>query len=91
MARELNVDRRTISKYIDGYKKPKKRNRKTQFDKYNDVIKELLENNVKVFAYKSCLYRYMSDVYKMVAPESSFRRYISSILVEWQPFYGHLL
>lgn len=25
LARELNVDRRTISKYIDGYEKPKKK------------------------------------------------------------------
>lgn len=79
LARELNVDRRTISKYIDGYAKSKKRKRPTQFDKYNEVIKELLNSDVKVFAYKSCLYRYMTDVYKMVAPESSFRRYISNI------------
>lgn len=79
LARELNVDRRTISKYIDGYEKPKKRNRTTQFDKYYEVINKLLKNNVKLFVYKSCLYRYMCDTYKMVAPESSFRRYISSV------------
>lgn len=77
IARELDVDRRTARKYIDGYKKCLTRNRKSQFDDYYDVIKELLENNFKLFRYKSTLYRYMCDVYKMSAPESSFRRYIS--------------
>lgn len=79
LARELNVDRRTVSKYIDGYEKLNKRSRTTQFDKYYDVIKELLDNNIKVFSYKSCLYRYMCDVHTMVAPESSFRRFISNV------------
>lgn len=77
IARELNVDRRTVRKYIDGYKKIGKRKRKSQFDDYYDVIKKLLKDNYKIFRYKSSLYRYMCDVYQMKAPESSFRRYIS--------------
>ena len=77
IARELNVDRRTARKYIDGYKKSITRNRKSQFDDYYDIIKELLENNFKIFRYKSSLYRYMCDIYKMDLPESSFRRYIT--------------
>ena len=71
-----------------GMKKLNKRSRATQFDKYYDVIKELLDNNIKVFYYKSCLYRYMCDVHTMVAPESSFEgslaTFLNSIIISFQ-------
>lgn len=79
LARDLNVDRRTIDKYINGYEKPTKRKRTTQFDNYYEAIKELLDNELKIFKYKSCLYRYMCDNHNMIAPESSFRRYLTLI------------
>jgi transposase len=79
LARELGVDRRTIRKYINGYEKTETRKRKTQFDGYYEIIDELLGNDIKIFKYKSMLYRYLSDNHGLKAPESSFRRYISSI------------
>lgn len=38
IARELGVDRRTVSKYIDGYSKCDTRKRGSKIDEYNDVI-----------------------------------------------------
>ena len=38
IARELGVDRRTVSKYIDGYSKSDVRQRKSKIDQYYDVI-----------------------------------------------------
>lgn len=55
LARELNVDRRTISKYIGGYTKPSNRNKKSIIDDYHDIIVSLLEDKVKVFEYKRVL------------------------------------
>ncbi len=77
LARKLGVDRRTVRKYIDGYEKPKQRKRKTQFDEYYETIDKLLKDQVKIFKYKSVLYRYLSDNFGLSVPESSFRHYIS--------------
>lgn len=79
LSRKFGVDRRTIRKYIDGYVKPTTRVRQTQFDDYHEIINKLLGNKLKVFAYKSILWRYLVSNYGMEAPESSFRRYIRSV------------
>lgn len=76
IARKLGVDRRTVDKYIDGYEKPKTREVKNQFDDYYDIIKELLENEDQIFAYKRVLWQYMKDNHQMPGAASSFRRYI---------------
>lgn len=86
LARKLGVDRRTIRKYIEGYEKPKQRKRKTQFDEYYETIEKLLKDQVKIFKYKSVLYRYLTDNYGLIAPESSFRHYISSVS-EFQDYF----
>ncbi|NLW14633.1 MAG: IS21 family transposase [Erysipelothrix sp.] len=79
LSRKFGVDRRTIRKYVDGYMKPTTRSRQTQFDDYYETINELLSNELKVFAYKSILWRYLVTNYGLKAPESSFRRYIRSV------------
>lgn len=79
LAREMNVDRRTISKYIQGFKKQSNRSRKSQFDSFYTTIEELLNQPNKVFAYKRVLWQYLRDNYGMTGAQSSFRRYISSI------------
>lgn len=79
LGRKLGVDRRTVRKYIEGYQKPNRRKKKSQFDEYHPLIRQLLSNETKVFHYKSILWRYLKDNYGLTAPESSFRRYISSI------------
>jgi len=50
IARELGVDRRTVDKYLKGYAKKNKRNRKHMLDDYYDIIKSLLEDSCRVFA-----------------------------------------
>ena len=77
LGRKLGVDRRTVVKYINGYEKPKTRESVSQFDEYYDIIKELLENEDQIFAYKRVLWQYMKDNHQMPGAASSFRRYIS--------------
>lgn len=84
IARELDVDRRTVDKYIKGYVKPTNRNKKTKFDEYYDIIKELVSpesvnEKKKLFYYKRNLWQYLTDNYGLQCAQSSFRRYISSI------------
>lgn len=79
LAREMNVDRRTISKYILGFKKNTSRSRTSQFDSFYPVIEELLGHPDKVFAYKRVLWQYLCDNHGMTGAQSSFRRYLSSI------------
>jgi hypothetical protein len=78
LARKFDVDRRTIQKYIDGYEKPKTRNKSSYLDQFEDTIRKLLNTKEKTFSYKSVLYRYLCDNYNLVCAESSFRRYISN-------------
>lgn len=78
LARELGKDRRTIDKYINGYEKPKIRNRSSFIDDYYDIIKELLSNESQQnFYYKRVLWQYLKDNHGLTCAQSSFRRYIS--------------
>ena len=77
LARELNIDRRTVNKYIDGYKKTANRNKKSIIDDYYDIIVSLLEDKVKVFEYKRVLWQYLHDNYDLCCSQSTFRHYIS--------------
>ena len=57
IARELGVDRRTVSKYIDGYSKRDTRKRGSKIDEYHDVIDYLLnQQDVQVVFYKRVLW-----------------------------------
>ena len=76
IARELKKDRRTIDKYLKGYKKSKQRIRSSYLDAYYDIIKEPTSNQ-QIFYYKSTLWQYLTDNHGLTCPESSFRRYIS--------------
>lgn len=77
-ARELGKDRRTVSKYIDGYEKSNTRKRSSIIDSYYDCIKELLsDENQQIFYYKKVLWQFLKDNHGLMCAESSFRRYIS--------------
>lgn len=88
LADQLGCDRRTVTKYINGYQKPIKRKRPSQFDNYYQVIKMLLEHPTKVFYYKRVLWQYLKDNYGLEAPESSFRRYIR-ITEEFNKYFSN--
>lgn len=76
LARELNCDRRTIAKYLNGYTKPKTHNKKSSIDKYYDTIIKLLKDENKYFHCKRILWQYLKDNYDLKCCESSFRRYV---------------
>jgi len=78
IARELDVDVRTVGKYIEGFKKSTTRARESKIDEYYDLIKELLsEESIQIFYYKRVLWQYLKDNYGLDCAQSSFRRYIS--------------
>lgn len=73
IARELNVDRRTVSKYIDGFKKSKTRRRKNALTKFYPVIQELLDpKNTQLFYYKRVLHQYLEDNHKYIGSYRNF-------------------
>lgn len=83
LAREFDVDRRTIKKYCLGFTSKTKRTRHSKMDAYYDIIYDLLYGNEnkdkkKIFEYKRILWQYLTDNHDMNVPQSSFRRYISS-------------
>ena len=78
VARELGVDYRTVTKYLNGYKKPTTRNTSSKIDTFYPIIKELLQDNAsQIFYYKRVLWQYLKDNYGLDCAESSFRRYIT--------------
>ena len=64
IARALNINRRTVTKYLNGFQKCTHRNKPSRLDEYTDIISELLSSDTQVFAYRSILYRYMCDNYQ---------------------------
>ena len=62
IARELDVDRRTVDKYINGYQKPYTRKSSNCITPFYDIIAELLsDNNQQVFYYRKVLWQYLID------------------------------
>ena len=65
IARELEIDRRTVSKYIDGFQKSKTRDSTNCLTDYLEIIEELLSNNnQQMFYYKRVLWQYLIDNHK---------------------------
>lgn len=61
LAREFEVDRRTIKKYCLGFNKKTKRSKHSKIDAYYDIIYDLLYGNgnndkKKIFEYKRILW-----------------------------------
>lgn len=80
IARELEIDRRTVTKYIDGFSKSKHRNSKNALSDYYELIKELLnENSEQIFYYKRVLHQYLKDNYKYAGSYRNFCDLLSKI------------
>lgn len=77
IARNLNVDRRTVTKYLNGYSKPTTRCKKTKLDEYDALITHLISSTTQKFYYVSNLYRYMKDNCGLKCSESTFRYHIN--------------
>lgn len=77
VARELNVDRRTVGKYLNGFKKSKKRKCNNCISPFYQIIKELLDpNSPQVFYYKSLLWQYLVDHYDYSGSYVNFCNYL---------------
>ena len=77
IARELEVDRRTVDKYIDGFKKSKTRTSHNCIDDYYDVIAELLsDRNQQVFYYRRVLWQYLVDNHAYTGSYVNFCYYL---------------
>ena len=78
LARKMNVDRRTIQKYLDGFTKSKERKRGSKLDAYYEIIADLLsEDNKQIFYYKRVLWQYLTDNHGLKCGSSTFRAYIA--------------
>ena len=76
LARQLNIDRRTVGKYLDGYEKPKHRSKKSKYDSFIPTIDYLLSSKTQTFVYRRNLYTYLQDNYGLTGSESTFRHFL---------------
>lgn len=79
IARQLNVDRRTVNKYLDGFEKTKHRDKPSKLNSYYELISSLLNSDTQVFHYRSVLYRYLVDNYEFNVAVPTFYQYIKSV------------
>ena len=78
LARELNVDRRTIDKYMNGFIPKGTKNRTSKIDAYYEVIVDLLSDDSKqTFYYMRVLWQYLTDNHGLQCSQSTFRAYIN--------------
>ncbi len=75
-ARELGVSRKTLSKRLNGFVPKTTRTRIKYLDDYYDEIKNLLEDELRIFEYIDHLYETMVDEHKISCNRSTFNRYI---------------
>lgn len=78
IARELDVDRRTVDKYINGFHKSEHRASSNCLTPYKDIIRELLsDENEQIFYYRRVLWQYLCDNYGYHGAYSNFCYYLS--------------
>lgn len=85
IARNLECDVRTVTKYLNGYTKPPQRRKSSKLDSYKELIEELLSSKTQKFYFIRNLYNYLSDNHGLSCPESTFRHFI----IINKPFYEY--
>lgn len=79
IARELNVDRRTVDKYLHGFEKSHTRKKKSVIDDFHSIIEELLsDSNSQVFYYRRVLWQYLVDNHSLDCCYSNFCHYLKA-------------
>lgn len=77
IARELDVDRRTVDKYINGYSKPETRNCDDCITPFYDIIAELLsDRSQQIFYYRKVLWQYLVDNHGFKGVYCNFCHYL---------------
>ena len=79
IARQLNMDRKTVNKYLNGYEKSEHRDKKSKCDEFHGIIEELLKSETQVFHFRRVLYRYLVDNHGFQIPEQTFYHYLKSV------------
>ena len=79
LARELQVNRRSVKKYYNVFTKSKTKARKSKIDSLSPIIQELLsDDTLQIFYYKANLWRYLVENHNLTISKSNFRKYISN-------------
>ena len=77
IARELNVDRRTVDKYIKGFQKSVTKNKGSSLDLFYQTIQELLaDSSTQIFYYRRVLWQYLVDNHSLNCCYSNFCHYL---------------
>ena len=77
IARELEVDRRTVDKYLKGYAKPKTRNCDDCITPFYDIIAQLLSDSSRqIFYYRKVLWQYLVDNHGFSGVYCNFCHYL---------------
>jgi len=79
LARDLGVDRKTVTKYLDGFQKSEHRKKGSTCDSYYDIIHELLNSKTQLFQFRTVLYRYLVDNEGFQIPQQTFFHYLKRI------------
>lgn len=77
IARELEVDRRTVDKYINGYTKPSSRDCNDCITPFYGIIAELLsDKSQQIFYYRKVLWQYLVDNHGYTGVYCNFCTYL---------------
>ena len=73
IARELDVNRKTVDKYLHGFQKSNTRDKPNCLSNHLDLIEELLsDQNQQVFYYKRILWQYLVDNHHYAGSYTNF-------------------
>lgn len=76
LAKELNKDRKTIKKYLEGKVPSGTRVRVKYLDKYRELIIDLLTDKYRSFDYIDHLYNYLVREHQITCSRSTLNRYV---------------
>lgn len=80
IARELDVDRRTVDKYLNGFSKSKHRSADNCLTSYMEIIRELLsDENEQLFYYRRVLWQYLCDNHAYKGSYPNFCWYLNKV------------
>lgn len=76
LAKELNKDRKTIKKYLEGKVPSGTRVRVKYLDKYRELIIDLLTDKYRNFDHIDHLYNYLVREHQITCSRSTLNRYV---------------
>lgn len=76
VAKELNKDRKTVRKYLEGYTPKETRDRIKYLDEFRDYIKEVLSDKYQSFDYIDHLFKYLKREKGITCSRVTLNRYI---------------